>query len=116
MAIIVYETLTGNTLNTKAFSLRNTRGNRNVYTVHVSGTFGGGTITVFTNSQGEAGAKAATTHDVAILNSAGLAVSYTSNGSFDFECNSDPEHPTALKVVLAGATSPSIILTVCNVQ
>jgi hypothetical protein len=114
MALIINETLTANTLNTKAWALRNTRGNRNIYTVHATGTFGSGTLTFFTNSQGVTAAQAATTHDVAILNN-GLAVSMTSNGSFDFECNSDPTHPTAFKVILAGATNPSIVLTVSNV-
>lgn len=114
MARIWNETLTasGNSI----CSLANTRGNRNIYTCHVYGTFGGGTVTVFTNPAGVASAAAGTTNDIAILDATGTAISKTTKFSFDFECNSDPINPIALKFILAGATNPSLTIRVDNVQ
>lgn len=114
MAVIWNSTITasGNTI----MNLNNTRGVRNIYTVHATGTFGGGTLTLFTNPEGSVAAAAGTTYDVALLDALGNPISYTSNGAFDFECNSDPEHPTVLKVILTGATSPSLKLKVCDIQ
>lgn len=112
MARLAFTTLTsnGNTIVT----LTNTRGNRNIYTVQIFGTFGGGTVTAFTN--GNQTAAAGTTDDIAILTSAGTPVSFTSKGSFDFQCNSDGIRPNVLKIVLAGATSPSLTIRVDNTK
>lgn len=95
--------------------LMNTPGYRNVYTVHLYGPFGGGTVTVFTNPAGVASAKAATTNDIAINDASGTAISKTAKASFDFECNSDNTQPIALKFVLAGSTSPALIIRVDSV-
>ncbi len=97
-------------------TLENTRGNRNIYTVHLYGSFGGGTVTAFTNPAGLTSAQGGTTDDIAILDASGTAISKTSKASFDFECNSDPVHPIILKFVLAGATSPSLTVRVDNVK
>lgn len=94
--------------------LFNVKGVRSVYTVHIYGTFGGGTVTAFTNPAGAASAAAATTNDVAILDVSGAAISKTAKASFDFECNSDPISPTVLKIVLAGSTSPALTVRVDN--
>lgn len=112
MARLAYETLTAS--GNKIITLSNTRGCRNIYTVQIFGTFGGGTVTAFTNGAGTAAS--GTTDDIAITNSSGSAVSLTSKGSFDFECNSDQTHPNVLKIVLAGATNPSLIIRVDNVK
>jgi len=95
--------------------LYNTPGYRNIYTVHLYGGFGGGTVTAFTNPAGVASAKSATTNDVAILDATGTAISKTVKASFDFECNSDNKNPVALKLVLTGSTSPSLIVRVDNI-
>lgn len=112
MARLAQTTLTasGNTI----ITLSNERGNRNIYTVQIWGTFGGGTVTAFTNGAGTAGS--GTTDDIAIQNAAGVAISLTSKGSFDFECNSDPMHPNVLKIILTGATNPSLVVRVDNVK
>ena len=112
MARIWNETLTasGNSI----LALLNHRSTRNTYTVHVYGTFGGGTLTAFTNPAGKVSAAAATTNDIAILDSVGAAISKTAKASFEFNCNSDPQNPVALKFVLAGATSPSLTIRVDN--
>ena len=86
----------------------------NYYTVHMVGNFGSGTITAFTNPLGSQVAKQSTTYDVAILDSTGTAISKTANAAFRFGCDSDVNTPTVLKLVLAGATSPNVIITVCN--
>lgn len=95
--------------------LLNTPGYRNVYTVQVYGTFGGGTVTAFTNPAGVASAKAATTNDIAILDASGTAISKTTKASFDFECNSDNLSPVAFKLVLAGSTNPALTVRVDNI-
>jgi hypothetical protein len=97
-------------------TLKNTRGNRNIYTVHLTGTFGSGTITAFTNPEGKLAAAAGTTYDVAILDSTGSPISKTSNSAFNFECDSDEQSPTILKLILVGATNPNIKIKVCNIQ
>lgn len=86
----------------------NSNGQRNIYTVHVCGTFGSGTVTAFTNPVSLLDSAGSATYDVAILDSAGDAISLTSNGSFNFECNSDSVQPTTLRIKIAGATSPSV--------
>ncbi len=96
-------------------NLTNHRGCRNIYTVHIYGTFGSGTVTVFTNPEGAVDAAAGTTNDIAVLDSGGTAISKTAKASFDFECNSDPENPIALKFILSGATNPSLRIRVDNV-
>lgn len=114
MAAIYNETISAN--GDVVLDLRNTRGNRNIYTVHLTGTFGSGTVTAWTNPEGSAAALAATTYDVALLDGSGVAISKTSKAAFNFECNSDPQNPTVLKLTLSGATNPSIKVKVCNVQ
>ncbi len=96
-------------------ALRNTAGYRNVYTVHIYGTFGGGTVTAFTNPAGVASAKAATTNDIAINDANGTPISKTAKDSFDFECNSDELNPVAFKLVLTGYTSPALTVRIDNV-
>jgi len=110
MARIWDATLTAN--GNSIVNLTNHRGVRNIYTVHIYSTFGGGTVTVFTNPAGAADAAGGTTNDIAVLDSGGTAISKTAKASFDFECNSDPQHPIALKFVLAGATNPSLKIRV----
>lgn len=95
--------------------LRNTPGYRNVYTVHAYGTFGGGTLTAFTNPAGVASAIGATTNDIAINDATGTPISKTAKASFDFECNSDNTSPVALKFVLTGSTAPALIIRVDSV-
>lgn len=112
MARLAYETLTAS--GNKIITLTNTRGNRNIYTVQIFGTFGSGTVTAFTNGAGTAAS--GTTDDIAIIGTSGSAVSLTAKGSFDFECNSDPRYPNVLKIVLAGATNPSLIIRVDDVK
>jgi len=115
MARIYNTTLTadGNAI----ISLKNKRKDtREIYTVHVYGTFGGGTVTAFTNPAGAASAAAGTTNDISIKNAYGTDISSTVKFSFDFECNSDPTNPIALKFVLAGATSPSLTIRVDDVS
>lgn len=79
---------------------------RNVYSVYVSGTFGGGTVTAFLQADG--------TNNIAILDAGGNAVSLTADGMFNFEAQSDENYPVKLVITLAGATSPSINLNVYN--
>lgn len=95
--------------------LFNHRGTRNIYTVSLYGGFGGGTLTAFTNPAGVASATGGTTNDIAILDSIGVAISKTAKATFNFECNSDPQNPQALKFVLSGATNPSLTIRVDNV-
>lgn len=108
MARIAYPTLTasGNYIVT----LSNIRGKRNVYTVQLFGGFGGGTVTAFTNGAGTAAS--GTTDDIAILDAEGTSVSKTAKSTFNFECNSDPVHPNVLKIILAGATNPTLTIRV----
>lgn len=108
MARIEYETLTAS--GNKIITLNNIRGKRNIYTVQVFGTFGGGTVTAFINGAGTAGS--GTTDDIAILDAEGTPISKTTKSAFDFECNSDSVHPNTLKIILAGATSPSLTIRV----
>ncbi len=86
----------------------------NYYTVHLVGDFGSGTITAFTNPLGAVEAKSTTTYDVALLDAAGVAVSKTGNAAFRFGCDSDVHIPAVLKLILAGATAPNIIVRVCD--
>lgn len=113
MAKIYEETLIadGNAI----ITLNNLRGNLNHYTVSLYGGFGGGTVTAFTNPAGTASAEGGTTNDIAILDSAGVAISKTSKASFNFECNSDPIAPQVLKIILTGATNPTLTVRVDNV-
>lgn len=114
MAKIYNPTLTesGNAI----LNLKNHRGTRNIYTVHIYGNFGGGTVTVFTNPAGSVSAAAGTTNDIALLDTLGVAISRTVKSSFDFECNSDPQNPIALKFILTGATTPSLTIRVDDVS
>lgn len=109
-------TLTANGI--LVYTLVNNGGNaRNIYTVHVVGTWGSGTVTAFTNpisSQDTASNSPA--YDAAILDSAGDPVSITSNSSFNFECNSDLSQPAFLKLKLASATNPSLKFVVSKVS
>lgn len=114
MAVILKQTMTAD--GNLYVTLENTRGNRNIYTVHLAGGFGGGTATVFTNPEGPVAAAAATTYDVAINDASGTAVSATANKAFDFECNSDPRYPTMFKLILTGSTNPTLHVKVCNVK
>lgn len=105
MARIINQSITGN--GTSEYNLKNIRrGERNTYTACVSGTFDSGTITAFVKADG--------TNNIAILDASGNAVSFTENGVFNFEANSDQSYPLKLVIVLAGATSPSINLNVFN--
>ncbi len=110
MARIEYETLSasGNVI----IKLSNIRGKRNVYTVQLFGTFGGGTVTAFINGAGRTSVAGGTTDDIAILDAEGTAISKTAKSAFDFECNSDPTNPNFLKIVLSGATSPALVIRV----
>jgi hypothetical protein len=92
--------------------LKNIRGVRNVYTVHLYNSFGGGTLTAYTNPTGATSAAAGTGADVQITDSAGSPISKTSAASFNFECNSDSVNPTVLKLKLAGSSSPALNYTV----
>ncbi len=94
--------------------LVNSNKSDNYYTVHLVGNFGGGTVTAFTNPLGAVEAKATTTYDVALLDAAGLAISKTANAAFRFGCDSDVNTPSVLKLILSGATSPNLIVTVCD--
>jgi hypothetical protein len=110
MARIEYETLTAS--GNKIITLNNIRGKRNIYTVQLFGGFGGGTVTAFINGAGTAGD--GTTDDIAILDAEGVAISKTAKTAFDFECNSDPVHPNKLKIILTGATNPTLTIRVDN--
>ncbi len=94
--------------------LLNSTKSDNYYTVHLVGNFGSGTVTAFTNPLGPNVAKSSTTYDVALLDGAGVAVSKTANAAFRFGCDSDVQTPAVLKLILAGATAPNIIVRVCD--
>lgn len=114
MANVYLQTLTasGNAI----ITLTNIRGNLNHYTVHLYGGFGGGTVTAFTNPAGVADATGGTTNDIAILDATGVAISKTAKASFNFECNSDPIRPVVLKIILSGATNPTLTVRVDSVS
>lgn len=83
------------------------------YTVHLYGGFGGGTVTAFLNPAGKVSAEAGTTDDIAILDggNTGTAISKTAKYTFNFECNSGSGlnlTPTVLKLILTGATTPTL--------
>lgn len=85
--------------------LFNKRGkDRNIYTVGISGTFGGGTVTVFLITDG--------TNKIAMRDNTGAAISLTSAGVFNFEANSDPINEVSLVVTLTGGSAQSINLRV----
>jgi len=98
MARIFNTTITANGDTT--IPLKNIRDNRSIYSVYLSGGFGGGTVTAFINADG--------TNDIAITDAAGVAISLTDDGMFNFEANSDPIDPVKLIITTAGATTPTI--------
>lgn len=104
MAEIYTTTITAN--GSETIPLKNYRGARRIYSVFASGNFGGGTITSFLQADG--------TNNIAIKDSAGVAISFTDDETFNFESYSDSNQPVKLVVTLAGATSPSVNLRVCD--
>lgn len=96
--------------------LANTFGSDSFYTVQVTSSFGGGTLTAFTNPKGIAEAKKETTYDIPITDSSGVAISKTSAFSFRFGCDSDSLNPNVLKLILTGSTSPTLYVRVDNNQ
>jgi len=96
--------------------LKHQVGKANEYTVHVTGGFGGGTVTAFTNPQGVEAAKAGTTHDVAIRDTLDVAVSLSAARVFNFRCNSDDADPVVLKLVHAGGTGGTVHVRVDNAE
>ena len=99
MAKIFSTTVTGDGDTT--IPLKNVRGkDRHIYTVYLSGGFGSGTVTAFINADG--------TNDIAIKDAAGVAISLTDDGQFNFEANSDPVDPVKLVITVAGSTNPTI--------
>ena len=80
--------------------------------MQVYATFGGGTVTAFINPAGKVSAEAGTTNDISLKNAYGTAISSTVAFNFDFECNSDTMNAVVLKITLAGATAPSLIVRV----
>lgn len=90
---------------TVTIPLLNHRGVRNIYSVYAGGTYGGGTLTAtLVPATGMTG--------IAIKDQSGNAISYTSDGMFNFEAQSDPKSPAVLNLVLVSATSPSIKIIV----
>ncbi len=87
------------------FPLSNIRSNRNIYSVFVGGTFGGGTITALLSGDD--------TNYVAIKDASGDAVSFTEGGIFNFEVLSDStKQVMKLRITLATATAPAINLRI----
>lgn len=87
--------------------LKNIRSkDRHIYSVYLSGTFGSGTVTAFINADG--------TNDIAILDAAGVAISLTADGMFNFEANSDPQSPAKLVITVAGSSAAAINLNVMD--
>lgn len=103
MSLINSTTITaaGSTL----ISLPNKRGkDRNIYSVALSGTFGGGTVTAFLRCDG--------TNNIAIKDNSGVAISLTAGDVFNFEMNSDAMNPVYLVITLTGGSAQSINLRV----
>lgn len=93
----------------KTIPLHNKRGRgRQIYTVYLSGGFGGGTVTALLNADGA--------NDIPIKDSAGAAISLTVNDMFNFEANSGPgtDSGDVVKLIITttGATAPTINLNV----
>lgn len=107
MALISSTTITAD--GTTTIDLENYRGVRNIYSVYLSDDFGGGTVTANLLSP-RSGAVA-----IPIKDASGVAISLTDDGMFNFEAQSGgSQNPVKLQIVLAGASSPSIKLDVCN--
>ena len=103
MALKHKETITAN--GSVTLRLKNIRSNRNIYSVFVGGTFGGGTITALLSGDD--------TNYVAIKDASGDDVSFTEGGIFNFEVLSDSlQQVMKLRITLAAATSPDINLRV----
>lgn len=87
--------------------LKNVRGkSRTIYSVYISGDFGGGTVTAFLNADG--------TNDIPIKDASGIAISLTDDDVFNFEAYSKEQNPVNLVITVASSTAASINLRVCN--
>lgn len=97
-------TVDGNT----TIPIHNNRGkDRQIYTVYLSGDFGGGTLTALLEADGS--------NNIAIKDAAGTAISLTDDDVFNFEANSDDaQDPINLILTLTGATAPTINVSVCK--
>lgn len=106
MSIVTNKTLAAT--GTTRVNLSNHRGERNIYTVFLSGTFGGTTATIFTNGLGNG----LTANDCPLDDATGTPLSITANTSFNFEANSAIDAITELVVTLTGGTGISLNLLV----
>lgn len=103
MALIRSTTITA--AGSTTIQLFNKRGkDRNIYSVALSGTFGGGTVTAFLRCDGA--------NTIAIKDNSGVAISLTAADVFNFEMNSDATNPVALIITLTGGSAQSINLRV----
>lgn len=80
-----------------------------VSTVQIAGTFGSGTVTIAASLDG------GTTYTT-LKSPAGSSLAITAADIFNFELESDPKLPTKLRFTLAGATNPSITVSLMRRQ